>query len=222
MSSEAPVRRSKTSKKVVVETETVPEVRDLVQEELQVKEEELQVKEEEQEEQVMKSTSEVMFDIIKELNAEIKQKKQQVRSLVKSRAEVLTLEKDRKKQLERRKPANPNAKPSGLQMKVNVSKEFGELIGLPEGEQISRIEAVSRLYKFIEDHNLKGGENKNKRFVNLEGPYGAKVAVLLNHEITKTFMDENGVEQTVNVLEHDGLTIFTAQKLIKHHFTTPV
>jgi len=146
-------------------------------------------------------------------------------------SEIKRLESKNEK-LERKKTVRKESvKPSGLQLEVDVSPEFGEFIkGEGEGEptvtKISRVDAVKRIYEYINKNNLN--DPKNGRCILLTSPAGKKLKEILNKDITKPksklkILDgrepKEGPKGEYNVLENEGLHIFNLQMLIKHHFT---
>jgi hypothetical protein len=158
-------------------------------------------------EQTIISTSEAIDNFVGELKGGIQTYRELIAKMKTIRSEVAHMERTLAKKAKKAKRDNRN--PSGLQKKVNISEELAKLLKVDASTQMSRIEAVKKIYDYIREHNLQ--MEGQRRVINVD----AGLETILAKETTKT--DESGEEY--NILERDGLTIFNFQRLIKHNFT---
>ena len=173
-----------------------------------------------QEQEHTTATSEVIGMFIEKLKESIKNSKDLVQEAKAISQEVKFLEREHKKYSKKRKAPRVNSKPSGLEKLVKISEPLAAFLNEEASFEISRIEAVKRIYAYIDEHNLK--DKNNGRIIILDGEAGQKLRTILNTNLEKKVLDDNKVEtgETYNVLERDGLQIFNIQSFIKHHFNS--
>lgn len=94
----------------------------------------------------------------------------------------------------RRRPANPNRKPSGFVMPTAISPALAAFLGKPKGTEMARTEVTSGIHKYIKDNNLQNPKNRRQIFPD------TKLAKLL------------GIKST------DELHYFNLQKHLAAHF----
>lgn len=163
------------------------------------------------------STSETINNFLKDLKENIVANRKLVSSLKSIKSEVALLERERNKRKPKVARTDP-CRPSGLERPVSISDQLAKFIGIEPGTKISRIDAVRKIYAYIDANDLKVKGNGRQMILDADG---GKLKSILNAEITKPVLDENNepIEgETYNVLETDGLQIFNIQTLIKHHF----
>jgi chromatin remodeling complex protein RSC6 len=164
------------------------------------------------------STSETIGQFLSDLKQNMKNFKELIPQVKAFEHEVKYLEREYKKFNKKRKVPRTNSKPSGLEKHVHISEQLADFLNLSHDVEISRIEAVKKIYAYINEHDLK--DKTNGRKILVAGEAGEKLKSILNQDLEKEAVDENKVKtgEVYNVLEKEGLQIFNMQSFIKHHF----
>lgn len=163
------------------------------------------------ENEVTARTSDSFLETIQKLERQFKDLKTTMAELKAYKKEIVQLEKSSNKK--KKKQTNKNGNPSGLSKPTLISEQLCEFLGVPKGTEMSRSEVTKRLWAYIDQHDLKNKEMKKK--VDLVGDRGEELKSILNADLEKV---DKETGETYNVLERDGLGIYTIQMLIKHHF----
>ena len=85
---------------------------------------------------------------------------------------------EKKKNRKRTVDPNKPRAPSGITRPTAVSEDLRTFLGLAEGELIPRTEVTKRISAYIIENNMKNPEDGRK--INLDGPAGEKLRLLLN------------------------------------------
>tara|TARA_Y100000768_G_scaffold374264_1_gene343813 strand:- start:3248 stop:3709 length:462 start_codon:yes stop_codon:yes gene_type:complete len=93
-----------------------------------------------------------------------------------------------------RNKTKPKRKPSGFAVKVNISEQLLNFMGLDENEKCARTEVTKYIIKYIKDNNLQNSHDKR--------------IIEPNDELQKLLLVKEGEE----------LTYFTLQRYMNRHF----
>lgn len=155
-------------------------------------------------------TSDDIDNILKELDATVKQFKMQITRVRALKKDVQYIEKSLKKlqskKTKKKKPAtdeNGVVKKNGFARPTDISNQLADFLGIEHGVQVARTEVTKKINSYVKENNLQDPEKR--RCIRLDSEAGEKLKSLLT-----------------DVVDNEGnpcdLNFINIQKYIKHHF----
>jgi len=155
-------------------------------------------------------TSDDIDNILKELDATVKQFKVQITRVRTLKKDIQYIEKSLKKlqskKTKKKKPAtdeNGVVKKNGFARPTNISNQLADFLGIEHGVQVARTEVTKKINSYVKDNELQDPEKR--RCIRLDSEAGQKLKTLLS-----------------DVVDNEGnpcdLNFINIQKYIKHHF----